>query len=58
MVEDLKAIGVDALCLIPATCEDKLDLTSELIDAAKKANVPNVCFISSQAAILRNVIDN
>jgi uncharacterized protein YbjT (DUF2867 family) len=47
MVDSLKAVGADTLCLIPPAREDKLDLTLELIDAAKKANVPNVCFISS-----------
>ncbi|KOS43182.1 hypothetical protein ACN38_g5894 [Penicillium nordicum] len=47
MVDSIKAIGADTLCLIPPAREDKLDLTVELIDAAKKANVPNVCFISS-----------
>ncbi|CAG7996048.1 hypothetical protein PENNAL_c0010G02764 [Penicillium nalgiovense] len=47
MVDSLQAVGADTLCLIPPAREDKLDLTLELIDAAKKANVPNVCFISS-----------
>lgn len=47
MVDSIKAIGADTLCLIPPAREDKLDLALELIDAAKKANIPNVCFISS-----------
>ncbi|KAJ6035710.1 hypothetical protein N7499_002837 [Penicillium canescens] len=47
MVDSLRATGADTLCLIPPAREDKLDLTLELIDAAKKAKVPNICFISS-----------
>ncbi|KAJ6114732.1 hypothetical protein N7486_000510 [Penicillium sp. IBT 16267x] len=47
MVESLQATGADTLCLIPPARGDKLDLTFELVDAAKKANIPNICFISS-----------
>ncbi|KAF7717587.1 Uncharacterized protein PECH_007595 [Penicillium ucsense] len=47
MAQTLKDSGADTLCLIPPAHEHKYDLTTELIEAAKKANVPNVCFISS-----------
>lgn len=47
MVKTLKETGCDTLCLIPPTHKEKFDITLELIDAAKKANVPNVCFLSS-----------
>ncbi|KAJ5175589.1 uncharacterized protein N7482_001466 [Penicillium canariense] len=47
MVETLRETGADTLCLIPPAHGSKFDITTELIDAAKKANVPNVCFISS-----------
>jgi nucleoside-diphosphate-sugar epimerase len=35
------------ICLISPAHKDKFDITLELIEAAKKANVPNVCFLSS-----------
>jgi hypothetical protein len=66
MAEALDATGADTLCLIPPASEDRLDLTSELTDAAKQATVPNVCFISSsgcdlaersQQPMLREFID-
>lgn len=47
MVKTLHDSGADTLCLIPPAHKDKLDMTMELIEAAKKANIPNVCFISS-----------
>jgi nucleoside-diphosphate-sugar epimerase len=43
----LKETGCDTLCLIPPAHQDKKDITVELINAAKKAEVPNVCLISS-----------
>lgn len=52
MVETLKQTGADTLCLIPPAHKDKFNITVELIEAAKKANVPNVCFISSAGADL------
>jgi hypothetical protein len=33
--------------LIPPAHEEKFDITMELIEATKRANIPNVCFISS-----------
>jgi len=50
MVNTLKQSGADALCLIPPTHKDKFDITTELVAAAKKAGVPNVCLISSAGA--------
>ncbi|GLA08675.1 hypothetical protein AnigIFM60653_010471 [Aspergillus niger] len=46
-VSTLKSIGADTMCLIPPAHQDKFNITVELIEAAKKANIPNVCFISS-----------
>lgn len=47
MVSTLKGTGCDTVCLIPPAHQDKFDITVEVIEAAKKANVQNVCFISS-----------
>ena len=47
MVKTLKETGCDAICLIPPAHKDKYDLTVEMIEATKKANIPNVCFLSS-----------
>ncbi|KAL4950735.1 hypothetical protein BDW69DRAFT_187096 [Aspergillus filifer] len=47
MVSTLQSVGADAMCLVPPAHEDKYDITVELIEAAKKANIANVCFVSS-----------
>ncbi|KAL4918754.1 hypothetical protein BDW62DRAFT_61634 [Aspergillus aurantiobrunneus] len=47
MVSTLQGIEADAMCLIPPAHKDKFDMTVELIEATKKVNIPNVCFISS-----------
>ncbi|KAG9775437.1 hypothetical protein KCU88_g5116, partial [Aureobasidium melanogenum] len=47
MVSQLESTGADTVCLIPPAHEDKVGITTELIDATKRANIPNVCFISS-----------
>lgn len=47
MVKTLKETGCDALCLIPPAHKEKFEITLELIEAAKKANIPNTCFLSS-----------
>jgi uncharacterized protein YbjT (DUF2867 family) len=47
MVNTLKKAGCDTICLIPPAHKEKYDITVELISAAKKADVPNVLFISS-----------
>jgi nucleoside-diphosphate-sugar epimerase len=52
MVSTLEQTGADTMCLIPPAHKDKYDITLELIEATKAANVPNVCFISSAGADL------
>lgn len=47
MVKTLKETGCDTICLIPPAHKEKFDITTELIEAAKKANVQNTCFLSS-----------
>ena len=47
MVSLLESTGADTICLIPPAHEEKFGITEELIEATKKANIPNVCFISS-----------
>lgn len=47
MVSTLKQSGADTICLIAPPHKEKFDVTMELIEATKKAGVPNVCFISS-----------
>lgn len=47
VVSTLESVGADAMCLIPPAHQDKFDIMVELIEAAKKANIPNVCFVSS-----------
>ncbi|KAK5690344.1 hypothetical protein LTR17_025956 [Elasticomyces elasticus] len=52
VVKLLQQAGVDTLCLIPPAHHDKYDLTVELINAARKANIFNVLFLSSAGADL------
>jgi hypothetical protein len=52
MVKSLKKLGCDTICLIPPAHKEKFDITVELIEATKKANIPNVCFLSSAGADL------
>jgi hypothetical protein len=47
MVETLLQTGCDTMCLIPPAHEEKYDIVEELVYAAKRANIPNVCFIGS-----------
>lgn len=47
MVKVLKDSECDTIALIPPTHKDKFDITMELIDAAKKAGVQNVLFLSA-----------
>lgn len=49
MVTALKNTGADTVCLIPPAHKDKFDITAELIEATKKADIPNICFMSSAA---------
>jgi hypothetical protein len=50
MVQLLKKTGADTICLIPPAHKDKFQITLELVNAAKKAGVQNVCCISSAGA--------
>jgi uncharacterized protein YbjT (DUF2867 family) len=47
MVKTLKEAGCDTICVIPPAHKDKFDITAELVSATKKANIPNVLFISA-----------
>ncbi|KAK7393943.1 hypothetical protein QQX98_013272 [Neonectria punicea] len=49
MTKTLKDTGCDTLCLVPPAHEDKFDICSELAHAAKRADIVNVCLISSAA---------
>ncbi|KAK7178634.1 hypothetical protein PSPO01_15328 [Paraphaeosphaeria sporulosa] len=50
MVKTLKESGCDTVCVIPPAHKEKYDVTVELITATKKADVPNVLFISAAGA--------
>ncbi|KAK3068307.1 hypothetical protein LTR53_014237 [Teratosphaeriaceae sp. CCFEE 6253] len=52
MVKLLQQPFVNTLCLIPLAHQDKYDITVELVNAARKANVLNVLFLSSAGADL------
>jgi hypothetical protein len=52
MVKLLKDSDADTICLIPPAHSEKYDITAELITSARKANVPNVLFLSSVGADL------
>lgn len=47
MTKTLKDTGCDTICVIPPAHENKFDITTELVEAAQKAQVPNVLLISS-----------
>ncbi|KAK9241810.1 NAD(P)-binding protein [Lipomyces tetrasporus] len=47
MATTLKELGADTICLIPPTHKDKYDISVELVNAAKKANIQNVCLVSA-----------
>ncbi|KAG8162475.1 hypothetical protein KVR01_008240 [Diaporthe batatas] len=50
LVNDLTVMGCDTICVVPPVHEDKLDLTLELVTAAKTAGVRNLLLISSVGA--------
>jgi len=52
MAKVLKESGADTLCIVPPAHKDKFDITMELVEAGKKAGIPNVCLISSAGADL------
>ncbi|GJN78620.1 hypothetical protein PLIIFM63780_002129 [Purpureocillium lilacinum] len=43
----LEEMGCDTICLVPPAHHDKLDICVELVEAAKRAAIPNVLLISS-----------
>lgn len=47
MVKLLKDTKCDTICLVPPAHSDKMDISMELVNAAKKAGIPNVLLISS-----------
>ncbi|KAF5020741.1 hypothetical protein F66182_7243 [Fusarium sp. NRRL 66182] len=47
MADTLKDTGCDTVCLVPPAHEHKLEISEELVHAAKRADVPNVLLISS-----------
>jgi hypothetical protein len=46
-VKILENTKSDTLMLIPPAHANKIDITMELIEAAKRANIQNVCFMSA-----------
>lgn len=47
LVGSLQSAKADTICVIPPAHGDKVQITSEFIEAAKKANVPNAVFLSA-----------
>lgn len=47
LVSTLQDSNADTICLIPPAHGDKIDITEEMIEAAKEANVPNAVFLSA-----------
>lgn len=52
MVDTLEDLDADTICIIPPPHHDKVDITTELVEATKKANIPNVCLLSAAGADL------
>ncbi|RDW85919.1 NAD(P)-binding Rossmann-fold containing protein-5 [Coleophoma crateriformis] len=50
IVKILKHANADTICIIPPAHEEKFDITMELINATKKANMQNVCLLSAAGA--------
>ncbi|KAJ0421198.1 hypothetical protein BJY00DRAFT_312383 [Aspergillus carlsbadensis] len=66
LVKSLQDAKADTICLLPPGHKDLYKITLELINASKKANVPNMCFILSAGCdlaerdkqpVLRSVIN-
>ncbi|KAG5928266.1 hypothetical protein E4U53_002715, partial [Claviceps sorghi] len=47
LVRTLADAAADTLCLVPPARADKLDMCVDLVEAAKRAGVANVCLVSS-----------
>lgn len=43
----LKNANADTVCLVPPASQHKIDVTAELIEAAKMADIPNIVFLSA-----------
>ena len=43
----LKNTNADTVCLVPPASQHKIDVTAELIEAAKMADIPNIVFLSA-----------
>src|SRR4051812_396449 len=52
LAQIMQESGCDTVCVIPPAHAKKVALTSELITATKKADIPNILFISSVGADL------
>jgi len=52
MVAALKKAKIDTICVIPPAVDDKLQITTEIIEAAKMGDIPNSLLISSAGADL------
>jgi hypothetical protein len=50
IVSLLKESGADTICIIPPAHTNKYEITLELVTAAKKAGIQNVCLLSSAGA--------
>jgi hypothetical protein len=47
VTSSLRKSGCDTICIVPPAHADKFDICVELVEAAKRAGVTNVCLISS-----------
>jgi len=47
VASSIKGTNADTVCVIPPASKHKIDVTAELIEAAKMADVPNIVFISA-----------
>ncbi|ODM17291.1 hypothetical protein SI65_06966 [Aspergillus cristatus] len=47
VASSIKGTNADTVCVIPPASKHKIDVTAELIEAAKMADVPNIVFLSA-----------
>lgn len=47
IVKAFRAAKIDTICLIPPASSNKAELTQEMLEVAKEANVQNVLFLSA-----------
>jgi hypothetical protein len=55
IVQLLKSTGADTIILNPPAQKNKVDIATELVEAAKQANIPNVYLLSSAGADLADI---